>query len=193
MAVSISNFNCLPNLNYYVVFDNNIVDFRVYLYKTLAEAQSGIGHVANSTGNDFGSAIAIILENSGDNFSISKYDDTKDYHIEATMASGDSDTTFHILPFHSSELQDELLTTEAMVTARATLEINRGTHVKSNKVIELDHSPTRLDGNVIRLNTTDYTNNDNMVEKVKISWDGKKLTDNIDMYLYENLVFYEEP
>jgi hypothetical protein len=191
-VASILDFNCLPNiLHYWVKFINNGGDFNVYLYKSLSDAQAETNDIAYATSRNFGSSVEIILTNTGSSFTITKFDDTKNYHLLVNFQAGDATTIFQVGPFHDGEVQDELLTTTEMIKARCLLELNIGTHAKSEKSVDLSHSPSRYDGDIIRLNTSDFTNVDNKIGRVKVVWDGK-LYDRVTMYSYEDLKFYEE-
>jgi hypothetical protein len=188
---SIKEFNCIPNIRYWVSFINNGSNFDVYLYKSLSDSQSAINNVANATSQTFGATVEIILT-SGENFTISKFDDTKDYHLKVDYQVSDSDTTFQVGPFHDKEVQDDLLTTYDMILERCTYELYKGSHVSSFKTIDLNHLPSRQDGQIIRLNTEDFSNIDHEVESITIRWDGKKLYDNVKMKTYEDIEFFEE-
>lgn len=188
--MNINDFNIAPNIVYFIKLINDGADFSIEIYKTEADATSSTNRIAYSTNNIFGSDTEISLINDTTYPTISKFNRDLDYYLKINYGSGDPNATFKIGPFYDLQVNDELINSSAQQLARSTYEINKGTHSIIRKSITLEHSSSRVDGNIVTLDTDDFSSEDNKILSTQINWSNNSLVDNILVYTYEDLNLY---
>ena len=104
---------------------------------------SSVQLTADSTPPSFGGALT-------------KFNSQLDYHLKITGVNGDSAKRYAIGPFTDlPPVEDPLMLTEEIVFARATLEINRGTHSILRSSLDLDsHYPLLELGDIVTVTSS---------------------------------------
>jgi len=182
--------NISPNIKWFLKFINNTTTFNLELYKTLANAQSSVNRVAYSLNNVFGTALKIVLTDDTTFPIVGYFNSDISYHLKVTTTSLDENAIFAIGPFYDTEISDDLVFTPEQQENRATFEINKGTHTKVSKNFTMNHSTTRIDGDIVILNVSEFDNELNKIASTEITWNGENLTDNVLIYNYQDLLAY---
>ena len=141
----VTDWNIEPNQKWFVKLSDGGATALVELFNTLADAQAGANRVAYGSAA-FGVDVKAFLtaDATPPSFgSLAKFNSQLDYHLKITGVDGDALKRFAIGPFTDlPPVEDPLMLSEEIITARATLEINRGTHSILRRSISLDsHYP----------------------------------------------------
>ena len=159
MAFQVTDWNVLPNQRFFVKLSDAGTQMQIDIYNTQADMDASANRVASATVN-FGTDLEVIITadstppSSGE--ALAKFNTDLSYDLKATGADGDPTKKFQIGPFTDmAPIEDALLVTEAMIQNRATLEINRGTHSKLSRTLQLDrHYPALIEGDIVSLSLT---------------------------------------
>jgi hypothetical protein len=159
MAFDITDWNINPNQKWFVKLSDAGATALVELFNTLADAIAGTNRVAVGANVSFGVDVKVLLtaEVTQPTFGpLTKFNSQLDYHLKITGVDGDSTKRFAIGPFTDlPPVEDALMLTEEIVLARATLEINRGTHSILRSSLELDsHYPALELGDIVTVSST---------------------------------------
>ncbi len=159
MAFQVTDWNLLPNQRFFVKLSDAGTQMQIDIYNTQADMDASVNRVASATVN-FGTDLEVIITadstppSSGE--ALAKFNTDLSNDLKATGIDGDPTKKFQIGPFTDMPpIEDALLVTEAMIQARATLEINKGTHSKLSRTLQLDsHYPDLAEGDIVRLSLT---------------------------------------
>ena len=159
MAFQVTDWNLLPNQRFFVKLSDAGTQMQIDIYNTQADMDASVNRVASATFN-FGTDLEVIITadstppSSGE--ALAKFNIDLSYDLKATGIDGDPTKKFQIGPFTDmAPIEDALLVTEAMIQNRATLEINRGTHSKLSRTLQLDrHYPALIEGDIVSLSLT---------------------------------------
>lgn len=159
MAFEIVDWNLLPNQRFFVKLSDAGTQMDVDIYNTKADIDAGTNRVAFATVSFAVGVEVSITADSTDPSSgeaLAKFNTDLSYDLKVTGIDGDTTKKFQVGPFTDMPpVEDALLVTEAMIEARATLEINRGTHTKLTRTLNLDsHYPDLQEGDIIELSST---------------------------------------
>lgn len=159
MAFEITDWNLLPNQRFFVKLSDAGSQMQIDLYNTQADIDAdtnkvGTATVAFGTGVEAEITAGSTDPSSGD--ALAKFNTSLSYDLKATGVDGDTTKKFQVGPFTDmAPVEDALLVTEAMIQARATLEINRGTHSKISRTLNLDsHYPALDEGDIVTVSST---------------------------------------
>ena len=159
MAFQVTDWNLTPNQRFFVKLSDGGSQIQIDIYNTQADMDASANRVASATVS-FGTDVEVIITpdstepSSGE--ALAKVNTDLSYDLKATGADGDPTKKFQIGPFTDMPpIEDALLVTEAMIQARATLEINKGTHSKLSRTLQLDsHYPDLVEGDIVSLSST---------------------------------------
>ncbi|KKL52048.1 hypothetical protein LCGC14_2289390 [marine sediment metagenome] len=159
MAFQVTDWNLTPNQRFFVKLSDGGSQIQIDIYNTQADMDASTNRVASATVS-FGTDVEVIITpdstepSSGE--ALAKFNTDLSYDLKATGADGDPTKKFQIGPFTDMPpIEDALLVTEAMIQARATLEINKGTHSKLSRTLQLDsHYPDLVEGDIVSLSST---------------------------------------
>jgi hypothetical protein len=200
MAFEITDWNLLPNQRFFVQLSDNGTDIDVDIFNTKADLDSFINRVAFAT-PPFGTGVEVNLTadstppSSGDD--ISKFNTDLIYDLKVSGDPGDPIVKLQVGPFTDlNPIEDSLLVTEAMIEARATLELNKGTHSSFHRNLRLDkHYEALNEGDIISLSSTKrgLVDERNRIDDISIevvqNEDGElTMFDNIDVTFFEDAV-----
>ena len=159
MAFEVTDWNLLPNQKFFVKLSDGGSQMDVDIYNTKADIDAdtnkvGTATVAFGTGREVTITAGATDPSSGD--PLAKFNTDLSYDLKVTGIDGDTTKKFQVGPFTDMPpVEDALLVTEAMIQARATLEINRGTHSKLTRTLLLDsHYPALDEGDIVSLSST---------------------------------------
>jgi hypothetical protein len=203
MAHEVDDWNLNPNQRFFVLLTEDTVGITgtfVDIYNTKADMDAAINRVAFALA-PFGVAVNILLTedttepSSGE--AISKFNADLSYHLKVTGQVADGITKFQIGPFTDlPPIEDALLVSEAMIQARATLELNKGTHSAFHRVLRLDkHYEALEEGDIISLTITkrglvaERNRIDDISIEVLMNEDGElNMFDILDVTVFEDVV-----
>jgi len=200
MALEITDWNLLPNQRFFVQLSDNGLGIDIDIFNTKSDIDAFINRVAFGS-TTFGTGVEALVTadstptSSGDE--ISKFNTDLSYDLKVTGALTDPLKKFQVGPFTDlNPIEDSLLVTEAMIQARATLELNKGTHSSFHRNLRLDkHYEALNEGDIISLSSTKrgLTNELNRIESISIevvqNEDGEvSMFDNIDVTVFEDVV-----
>lgn len=203
MTMEITDWNLNPNQRFFVRMRVEAIDettVEIDVFNTKADLDADINRVAFAAPG-FGTDVGILLTedstlpSSGD--AISKFNTDLSYHLKFTGLREDTEKKFQIGPFTDlPPVEDALLVTEAMVQARATLELNRGTHSAFHRTLRLDkHYEALNEGDIVEITSTkrglvDEPNRiDDISIEVSVNEDGElNMLDVIDVTVFEDVV-----
>lgn len=154
----VTDWNINPNQKWFVKLSDAGAVALVELFNTLADAQAGTNRVAFGNAA-FGTDVKVLLtpDTTLPSFGpLVKFNIQLDYHLKITGVDGDATKRFAIGPFTDlPPVEDPLMLTEQIILARATLEINRGTHSTLRRSIALgSHYPALNCGDIVTLSST---------------------------------------
>lgn len=197
---SVDDWNLSPNQRFFVRLRDSGTDIEVDLFNTKADLDGDINRVAFGT-IGYGVNLGLVLTedttepSSGD--PIAFFNADINYHLKVTGAFADTEKKLQIGPFTDlPPVEDALLVTEAMIQARAALEINRGTHSAFHRSIPLDeHYPDLKEGDFVTLTITkrglsaEINRIDDLSIEVSQGEDGEiNMFDVIDVTVFEDVV-----
>ncbi len=200
MALEVTDWNLSPNQRFFVRLRVTTGVFEIDIFNTKADLDANINRVAFATAS-FGTNTPIEVTadstepSSGD--PITKFNLDLDYDLKVSGAISDPEVKLQIGPFTELQpIEDALLVTEAMIQARATLELNRGTHSAFYRTLQLDrHYKALNEGDIIDLSLTKrgLVNELNRVDEISIevsvNEDGElSMLDVIDVTVFEDVV-----
>jgi hypothetical protein len=159
VAFNVTDWNVFPNQRFYVKVSDIGSKMRVELFNTAADAAASTNRVA-SADVDFGSDVPVLLvadatlPSSGD--PLTKFNPSLSYHLKADGSDSDPTKTFAVGPFTDlPPVEDPLILSEAMADARATLEINKGTHMRVVRNFAVNRHHGELEqGDIITITST---------------------------------------
>ena len=200
MSFEVTDWNLLPNQRFFVKLSDAGSQMQVDIYNTQADIDADTNKVGTAT-VAFGADREVTITagstdpSSGD--PLAKFNTDLTYDLKATGSDGDTTKKFQVGPFTDMPpVEDALLVTEAMIQARATLEINRGTHSKLTRTLLLDsHYPALGEGDIVSLSSTKRglsgvrTRIDNFTLNVAIDSNGiVDFFDTIDVVEFKDVV-----
>ena len=200
MTMEITDWNLLPNQRFFVQLSDNGEDIEIDIFNTKADLDAFTNRVAFGTTN-FGVDVEATVEedstepSSGD--AISKFNTNLAYDLKVTGALADPLKKFQVGPFTDlNPIEDALLLSEAMIEARATLELNKGTHSAFRRNLRLDkHYEDLEEGDIVSLTITKrgLAAEPNRIDLVSIEVaqndDGEfNMFDAIDVTVFEDVV-----
>lgn len=201
MALEVTDWNLLPNQRFFVRMEDKTGTIDIDIFNTKADLDAFVSRVGFATGLPYGTNIFATITadttepSSGD--ALSRFNPDQTFDLKYTGLFGDSLKKFQIGPFTDlPPVEDALLVTEAMVQARAILEINRGTHSSFNRELRLDkHYEALEEGDIISLSSTkrglvsEPNRIDTLSIEVAIGEDGElNMFDVIDVTVFEDVV-----
>ncbi len=200
MTMEITDWNLLPNQRFFVQLSDNGDDIDIDIFNTKADLDGFTNRVAFGTAV-FGFEIEATVEadstepSSGE--AISKFNTNLSYDLKVNGALTDPTKKFQVGPFTDLDpIEDALLVTEAMIEARATLELNKGTHSAFRRVLRLDkHYEGLEEGDIVSLTITKrgLVAEPNRIDEISIEVaqndDGEfNMFDVIDVTVFEDVV-----
>ena len=200
MTMEITDWNLLPNQRFFVQLSDNGDGIDTDIFNTKADIDAFINRVAFGT-SSFGVDVQVTVEadstepSSGDG--ISKFNTSLSYDLKVNGALGDTLKKFQVGPFTDLDpIEDALLVTEAMIEARATLELNKGTHSAFRRTLQLDkHYEDLEEADIVSLTITKrgLVAEPNRIDLVSIevaqNEDGEfNMFDVIDVTVFEDVV-----
>jgi hypothetical protein len=203
MALEITDWNILPNQRFFVLLHDTGAGIDVDIFNTKADLDADINRVAFANG-PYGADVLIVITadstepSSGD--SLSKFNPSLAYDLKTSGVNEDPpnpDVKLQVGPFTDLDpIEDALLVTEAMIEARATLELNRGTHSAFRRILQLDkHYEDLEEGDIVSLTITkrglvaEPNRIDEIAIEVSQNDDGEiNMFDVIDVTVFEDVV-----
>jgi len=201
MAFDVTDWNINPNQKWFVKLSDAGTTALIELFNTLADAQAGTNRVAFAN-VAFGVDVKVLLaaDTTPPSFgTLAKFNIQLDYHLKITGVDGDATKRFAIGPFTDlPPVEDPLMLSEAVILARANLEINRGTHSILARALSLDsHYPALNGGDIVTLSSTrrGLVAVRNRIESITITAridESKELTFNDSLEVVEFLDFVRQ-
>lgn len=156
MALSVVNWNINENRVWYVrLYDTgSVVSIEIYLTHADAEAQANLQASGESTG--YGTALEITLENEeAASVPISLFQEEYAWHVIVAGQNGDATKIFKIKEFvELDEISHSIYRNSALISARATAEINAHTHAAIVREIALGaHLPEIEPGQILGIDS----------------------------------------
>ncbi len=203
MAHDVNDWNINPNQRFFVRLEEdtvgNVGTF-VDLYNTKADMDAETNRVAFAT-VPFGVVVPVTLTEDTTEPSAGEplgfFNTDLSYHLKITGQVGDGITKLQVGPFTDlPPVEDALLVTEAMIQARATLELNRGTHSAFRRTVRLDkHYEALNEGDIVDLSSTKrgLVNEPNRIDdisiEVSVNEDGElSMFDVVNLTVFEDVV-----
>jgi len=157
MSLSISNWNIAENTPWFVRLadSGSAVSVEMYLSQADAEEQTSLQASGESAG--YGSDLEVTLENEeGAATPVSFFREEYSWHITVAGESGDDTKIFEVKEFvETDEISHSIYRNSALITARATAEINAHTHAAIIRNISLaTHLPEIEVGDIAGLDST---------------------------------------
>ena len=200
MTMEITDWNLLPNQRFFVQLSDNGLGIDVDIFNTKADLDAFINRVAFGS-TVFGTDVEVTVEadstepSSGED--ISKFNVKLSYDLKVNGELLDTLKKFQVGPFTDLDpIEDALLVTEAMIQARATLELNKGTHSAFRRGLRLDkHYEDLEEGDIVSLTITKrgLVAEPNRIDELSIEVaqndDGEfNMFDVIDVTVFEDVV-----
>jgi hypothetical protein len=157
MALLIQSWNLNPNREWFARLADAGSSISVELYLTQADAQAQTNRQAHGATSGFGSALGVTLTNdTGAAAPISLFQSTYSWHLMVSGSDGDATKIFRMKAFVDlDEIEHPIYRNEALITSRATAEIDAHTHARIAKDIALGtHIPTLEPGDIVRVQST---------------------------------------
>ncbi len=155
----VADWNIEPNQKWFVKLSDIGASALVELFNTLADLEAAVNRVAYAS-VAFGVDVKVTLtaDATAPSFgaALSKFNSQLDYHLKITGSDGDATKRFAIGPFTDlPPVEDPLMLSEEVIAARATLEINKGTHSTLRRQMTLESHYPDLDlGDIVTLAST---------------------------------------
>jgi hypothetical protein len=157
--LDVVDFNLSPNIRWFVRLAAAAA-IEVELYGSAANAQAQENRLGHGSAV-FGAAAQVTITADPDLLPapgepIAKFNPALGYHLKVSGESGDAAKIFAIGPFTDLDaIEDPLMLSEAVIRARAELEINRGTHSRALTSVSLArHYPELDEGAIVTLTST---------------------------------------
>ena len=159
MAFEITDWNLNPNQRFFIRLRDNGTVTEVDIFNTKSDLDSDINRVAFGTigyGENLGLTVEADTTEPSSGEAIGFFNTDLSYHLKVTGLPFDTEKKFQVGPFTDlPPIEDALLVSEAMIQARATLELNRGTHSAFHRSLQLDkHYENLNEGDIISLTIT---------------------------------------
>jgi hypothetical protein len=155
--LSISSWNIDPNRVWFVRLADNGANIAVELYLNKANAQAQANRQAHGNTSGFGSNLPVTLANDpGAAYPVSLFQPAYPWHLRVSGSDADPAKIYRIKEFVDlEEISHPVFRNAALITTRASAEIDAHTHARIAKEIELgSHLPTLEPGDTVRLNST---------------------------------------
>jgi len=146
MAASIYISNLDPNQKWFarlsaITSEESIVDSNddvlIELFNSQSDAEASINRVAYGSFS-FGAAVRATLTDDSEEPEIGLFNPNDTWHLRVTFTEGDEDTIREFGPMTDlDEVIDPLLVTDVMCDARAKLEVDKATHLKTTRALAL--------------------------------------------------------
>jgi hypothetical protein len=154
----VSDWNLNPNQKWFVRLSDAGAAILVELFNSLADLDVSASRVAYASVT-FGADVKVLLieDSTAPLFGpMSKFNSQLDYHLKVNGQDGDQTKRFAIGPFVDlPPVEDPLMLSEEIIQARATLEINRGTHsILTTSVSLAEHYPDLDCGDIVEISST---------------------------------------
>jgi len=156
MAMEIDNWNISENILWYARLSDSGSSVLVELYLTQADAEAQTNLQASGESSGYGSNLEVELTNEGDAVTpVSLFIADYDWHVMVSGASEDATRVFKVREFvEMDEISHPIYRNSALITARATAEINAHTHAAIIRNISLGtHLPEIEAGDIAGLNS----------------------------------------
>jgi len=156
MALSIGNWNIAENIVWYARLSDSGSGVLVELYLTQADAEAQTNLQASGESSGYGSNLEVELTNEGDAVTpVSLFIADYDWHVIVSGASEDATRVFKVREFvEMDEISHPVYRNSALITARATAEIDAHTHAAIIRDISLGtHLPEIEAGDIAGLNS----------------------------------------
>jgi len=130
MAVKIDSWNVAENIVWYVRLADSGSGISVELYLTQADAESQTNLQASGESDGYGTNLEVELTNeAGATTPVTLFVDDYDWHLLASGENADPAKIFKLREFvEMEEISHAIYRNSALITARATAEINGHTH-----------------------------------------------------------------
>jgi len=155
MTLSIVNWNIAENIIWFVRLADSGSAVSVELYLTQADGQAQTNLQASGESAGYGSSLEVTLNNEEEATTpVSLFRDEYSWHIIVAGQSGDEMKIFEIKAFvETDEISHSIYRNSALITARATAEINSQTHAAIIRNISGMHLPEIEPGDTARLDS----------------------------------------
>lgn len=147
----IVSWNINPNQDWYVRLSDGGIGITVALYDTLADAQAQANIVAAGISIGYGSDVEVTL-----GIGVSFFQDSYSWHLRVSGTAGGTVQTYLVKQFVDlDEIDNPLFRNSALVTIRATAEIDEHTHGVISYNVDVGTHYTDLEpGDVITLSSS---------------------------------------
>lgn len=153
MSFSVTDWNLNPNRDWYIKLSDAGDEIFVELYPTQADADGETNLTAYGLA-DFGndSDVVLVMDDAGSP-EISLFNAETTYHLRVSGQNSDDTKIFHVSPFVDlPDISHSVYQSSAMITPRATYEINAHTHTSKIKSIGIaNHIPTLGVGDILQI------------------------------------------
>lgn len=156
MSLSIVNWNIDENRVWYVRLSDTGSAVSVDLYLTQADAQAQENLQASGESSGYGTGMEVMLENETDaDVPVSVFQEEYAWHLTVSGQNGDAAKIFKIKEFvEMDEISHSIYRNSALISARATEEINAHTHAAIIRDIALGtHLPEIEPGQIMGINS----------------------------------------
>lgn len=163
MALSIVNWNIDENRIWFVRLADTGSAVWVALYLTQADAEAQENMQASVISSGYGTGMEVTLENgSGATVPVSLFQEDYDWHLTVSGQNEDETKIFKIKEFvEMDEISHAIYRNSALISARATAEINAHTHAAIIRDITLGtHLPETEPGQILGINSARRSIND---------------------------------
>lgn len=129
MALSIENWNIAENILWYARLSDSGSGVAVEMYLTQADAEAQTNMQASGESSGYGEDEVVLTNEESAMVPISLFNDAYSWHLAVRGEEGDPVTIFRVREFvEMDEISHSIYRNSALITARATAEINAHTH-----------------------------------------------------------------
>jgi len=156
MAMEIDNWNIAENILWYARLSDSGSGVAVELYLTEADTEAQTNLQASGESSGYGSNLEVKLTNEGEAVTpVSLFIEDYDWHVMVSGASEDATRIFKVREFvEMDEISHPIYRNSALITARATAEIEAHTHAAIIRNISLGtHLPEIEAGDIAGLDS----------------------------------------
>lgn len=154
--LSIENWNIDENIVWYVRLADSGSAISVEMYLTQADAEAQTNLQASGGSSGYGSGLEVTLTNEeGAETPVTVFRDEYSWHLTVAGQNGDDTKIFKVKEFvEMDEISHSIYRSSALVTARATAEINAHTHAAIVRNVSLGiHLPEIEVGDIAGLDS----------------------------------------
>ena len=156
MALSVGNWNIDENIVWYVRLADSGSAVSVEMYLTQADAETQTNLQAGGESSGYGSSLEVTLTNEEEATTpVTFFRDEYSWHLVVAGQSGDDTKIFKVKEFvEMDEISHSIYRNSALITDRATAEINAHTHAAIVRNVSLGmHLPEIEVGDIAGLDT----------------------------------------